>query len=749
MKQNKLKILWTMSLSVILLASCGSSDAKKWSYSKEDMSDFMSLEAQLDHTSDNECTFTADTEFELFNKELTAKDIIVFDIDEAKKNLSSSNKAYADYSVLKSASLPVTGIETDKDLGGFEVSFTANGVANYGMLINSSATVENAFLMVTKHEDESKTIYTDPQAEFEENYVKGKMNWEEGVKFAYQMVSNIASLVIGIYTGQPTAISGGIFGILGALGENFWSSGATIKDVMDKLNEIDNKIDRLSAKIDRNTQQLADEIVRAEAMVDQANLNTLNIAINDFATTCLAPINDINRNLADEVGAYYKNYIKSSQTVDLLLTKNSDNNYESTPLGDLTGTTNFSLTISNFPNASAHLAAHSNIVEEGFMGELDKDVDAAIAAKTDLPEGINKEDLRSFVTSMIYEQFTKQYYSANPSEAQNYRNKVISLAQRISGAAGTISILSSYVSRLQYMYNFASEIKDNVRTLCANLMQVLDFNTARAASACLFAEITSTELSNVFKTTREYIQTVYENVTKTPDTYSFTTSATLSGGFYYANYNISYSNPGNDCSLNIKFEMDDLKLAGLNIEHTPTSISSHYSLSGIQHARIATRWGLLVSSGTIDYDGDYIHYLADVGVVPHQSVEAAEYLMSLRQALSSCYRILTSDRNERELNSNDTSTWIYCVAQGNPDGEYFTYGKGYGYRENHTASCWAGRIFESSFVDAATGTSAGTQRIAMWARYAESHWYWIDDEYWAFSNIDNTNYFFSVDIVTE
>ena len=156
-----------MSLSVILLASCGSSDAKKWSYSKEDMSDFMSLEAQLDHTADNECTFTADTEFDIFNKELTSKDLIVFDIDQAKKNLSTSNKAYADYSILKSASVPVTSVETDEDLSGFKVSFTANGVANYGMLINSSATTENAFLMVTKYEDESKTIYTDPQAEFE------------------------------------------------------------------------------------------------------------------------------------------------------------------------------------------------------------------------------------------------------------------------------------------------------------------------------------------------------------------------------------------------------------------------------------------------------------------------------------------------------------------------------------------------------------------------------------------------------
>ena len=92
---------------------------------------------------------------------------------------------------------------------------------------------------------------------------------------------------------------------------------------------------------------------------------------------------------------------------------------------------------------------------------------------------------------------------------------------------------------------------------------------------------------------------------------------------------------------------------------------------------------------------------------------------------------------------------LNCVAKGNPDGDYFEVGKSYNFRGKNSASSWYGKTFEGTFVDAASGMSLGTQKIASWARYAESHWYWHNDEYWAFTNNNADNYFFTIDIAPQ
>lgn len=751
MKKKKANLLLVGSISMALLAACSNQENNKWSYSKEDMSSFVSVEATLENKENNISTFSADTDVTLFTEELDNDDVIVYDVDKVVKLLDENGKDYADYATLKAASVSVSNIETPNDKDGFNVTFASNETSkNYGMLVHSSVTSSNEYVMATKRQ-ENKSISKDPQAEFEENYVKSNGSWEDGGKFVVQMITNIGMIIVGVGSENPAAIAQGIFGIIGSLAENFNSGSATIQDVMNQLKETDRKIDELGEKLEKNTQQLADEIVRTEALVDQTNLNTLNLAINDFATNCLAPINTFNRNLADQTGAYYRDFVKSAQTIKLVLSKNAKGEYVSSSLSELGSAPNynFSLDVASFPNASAHLAKNNNIVENGFMAELDKDIDAAINSKKDLPEGVNKENLRSFVTAMIYEQFMKEYFSKNKDKAQEYRNLVIEFAERILGASGKVSILSSYLSRLQFMHNFNGEIKPIVRSLCANLLKTLDMNTARAAEACLFAEYSSAELEKDFKSARQAIQNFYKNVSETSDSYSYTTSAILTGGFYQAEYNASYSNPGNECKLNVTFNADKIEMSGINVSRTKDDMSKHASISAMQHSRIATRWNLLRSAGTVDGKSDYIHYLANSNVISQASLDAANTMISLKKANPSAYRILTGDRTERDLNNTDTSLSLNCVAKGNPGGDYFEVSKSYNYRSQKNASSWYGKTYEGTFVDASNGISLGTQKIASWARYAETHWYWNNDEYWAFTNDNANNYFFTVDIATQ
>ncbi len=751
MNKTKTNLLAAFSICLALLSSCGNQDQtpEGWAYTKEDMSKFISLDAVLVDKGNNVLTFSNDTNVALFSNDLNEDNVIVYDIDKASKILEEKNKEYADYSVLKEASLPISLIETLPDKDGFNVTFSSSDSLNYGMLISSSVTCSKEYIMVSKAEGEANLV-SDPQSIFEENYLKQGSGWDEGGKFIFQIVSNIGTIIVGTAADNPVAILSGTLGILGTLGDNFLSGGATIQSVMNQLKETDRKIDELSAKLEKNTQQLASEIIRTEALVDQTNLNTLNLAINDFATNCISPINVFNRNLGDEVGSYYRDFVQTSETVNLALEKTSTGEWASTSLTDISDDSvyNFSLTISDFPNAKAHLASHNNIVEEGFMGELDKDIDASIAAKTDLPEGIDKENLRGFVSAMIYEQFMKQYFSTHREKAQEYQNLVIEFAERILGSSGKVSILGTYLSRLECMYNFGSEIKPLVRALSVNLLKILDMNTARAAEARLFAGDSYATLQSDYISAREAIQNFYKNVADMPDSYSFTTSASLSGGFYHAKYSTSYSNLGNNCRLGVTFSAEKVEKNDGSIFTSAEDMSKHTGISPNDHSRIVTRWNLLRSSGASDSSNDYIHYLANSNVISSSYLDAAETLISLKSADSSCYRILTNDRTERDLHNTDASTSLVCVARGNPKGDYFELGKTYNYSKTHTDSYWAGKTYEGAFIAASSGSSLGTQKIASWARYAENHWYWTNDEYWSFTSRDSEGYFFLIDLAS-
>jgi hypothetical protein len=585
---------------------------------------------------------------------------------------------------------------------------------------------------------------------FEENYVSKGRSWEEGGKFIYQLVSNIGMVAVGAASENPVAIVSGIMGLIGSLGENLNSSGATIQNVMDQLKETDRKIDELGAKLEQNTQQLADEIVRAEALVDQSNLNTLNLAINDFATNSIGKINTFNRDLADEIGNYYKDFVQSSQTIRLALEKDpTSGKYKSSSLSDLTNSPNynFSITLTDFTNSKNHLRNSNNIIESGFMDELSKDIENAISLSHDLPEGIDKEDLNGFIQAMIYEQFMKKYFSTHKEKAQEYRNLIIDYAERIIGASGKVSILSTYLNRLKCMYNFAGEIKPLVRTLSANMMKVLDMNTARAAEASLFAEYSYSELEKDYKSASSSIQDFYKSVKKTDDSYSYTTSATLTGGFYQAKYSVNYFNPGNECKLKVNFNVDELSMNGDKVERTKDDLESHDSISQNEHARISTRWTLLSSIGSSNPTYDYIDYLVANKVIPQNSLDAYQYIVSSNETTKASYRILTDNRKVRDLNSTDLDTVFTCEGRGNPDGDYFELNKTYKYRGRMDAASWYGKTYEGAFVDGRNGTAQGTQKIASWARYAESHWYWYEDEYWAFTDNTSDNYYFLVDAV--
>ncbi len=754
MKKNKTVALLTVLLALSFsssLTSCSDKEAEKWAYSKDDMTRFMSMDAVQKDNADKTITFSADTDVPIFDETIDMDDVIAFDVNEVKRELEKSGKDYADYSVLKKASVDVVDVKNLEDQDGFHITFKgeSDSSSDYAMLLHSSVSTSDNYVMVSRFVDKGNTGNKDPQAEFEETYVTKAATWEDGGKFMFDVVTNVAVMIAGGASGNPAAFMSGLFGIVSAVGETCSDKDATIKGVMDLLKETDRKVEELSNKIDRNTQLLQDEIVRVNANVDQANLNTLNLAINDFANNALSPINTFNRNLADALGEYYKDFITKPEKIKLALYKSGDA-YGSTPLFDLTESSeyNFEITLNDFTNAKKFLSSSGNIVKNGFVAELSKDIDSALSSATNIPDGVSKDTLNDFIRSRIIENFTKEYFSANKDKAQTYRNLMIEYAERISGLKGKVSYLSSYLSRLQFMYNFQGEIKSEIRAFCASLLKTLDTNTAFATQACYYAGYDYDELSTVYKSTRELIQNFYQNNVKEEDSYSFITQSALTGGFYQSKYNTSFSNLGNECSLKVTFQTQKVEMKDGAIVRTDEEISKHSGISESNHLRISTRWNLLRKTGSIsDVNEDYIHYLSSNSVIPSEAIEACEFLYSAKLASESSYRILSNNRNERDLNGSDSSLKMKCVGRGNPNGDYFNLDQDYNYRSLQESSCWSGKTFEGSFISASSGSSLGTEKIASWAKYNESHWYWKNDEHWSFTNVDSNNYYFIIESV--
>lgn len=287
-----LTVLLTLSFSGSL-TSCTDKEAEKWAYTKDDMTHFMSMDAIRKDNEDKTITFSADTDVKIFDEDIDLDDVIAFDVNQVKKELESSGKDYADYSVLKKASVDVVEVKNLEDQDGFHITFKGEeeSSSDYAMLLHSSVSTSDNYVMVNRFVQKDNTGSKDPQAEFEENYVTKQATWEDGGKFMFDVVANVAVMITGAASDNPAAFMSGFFGIVSSIGENCSDKDATIKGVMDLLKETDRKVEELSSKIDRNTQLLQDEIVRVNANVDQANLNTLNLAINDFATNALSPVN--------------------------------------------------------------------------------------------------------------------------------------------------------------------------------------------------------------------------------------------------------------------------------------------------------------------------------------------------------------------------------------------------------------------------------------------------------------------------
>ena len=609
----------------------------------------------------------------------------------------------------------------------------------------------------TKQEDSSETngfnttlkSGAEQQLEFEENYISKKMTYETGGKFAMSVLTNVGAIAAGAAFSSPTSVVSGIFGILNAVGDNFATSkGPTIKDVMDKLNEMDGKLDTITATLNENYNQLMTESVRTEAAVDKVLLEEQNSAIESFYTNYVMPIENHERDYSDYVEQSLKTYVSKEETSDFYIHKNSDKEWVLNSLVDVESTKEyeFTVTIKDFANSLNFLDKNYGTVTTGFTDRLSEDVESALLTAT-LPEGLDKETARDYVVGNIFETITKKYYEDNHDKALELRNEVINYAKQISGK-NTKSVIDRYTSRLEYMYNFGGEIKDTVTDLYSNIMYNLDNNVALAAQACSYASVNPDEIRSEYIDATKTIQNYYSSIKELKDNYCFLTNTLISGGFYRAYFETGYKDKGNHCSFHSSFKFEHVKTNRWGMpETTADDVYKHSYLNETDHLRIAARMKLMRELGLVNPD-NYIKYLVDANILAEDEYNSYEALHTSGWISDDALRFFTG-LNIRDMTGSDTGFTLTCNEAGNPGGDYFNVGWTGTFRSARTSGSWSGKIGETTYIDALTGTIQTNKRVAAYATYAESNWYWINDEYWSF--VDNLagNYFFILENVSE
>lgn len=619
----------------------------------------------------------------------------------------------------------------------------------YSLLFASALTLLSLTACGGKKADSSAEQFgaskEETQLVFEENYIKDKYNYANGGQFVVSIIGNLGSIAAGVGFDSPTAVVSGVFGLLNNIGGQFaGSNGPTTKDVMNKLNEMDAKLDMINATLTENYNQLMSEEIRTQAMVDKVLLEGQEAAIASFYTDYALPIENFERNYSDYVEQSLKAFVGGKEDVTFYVHKDENKKWTLNSLMDLDKEDRYEISISieDFPRSAEFLAKNYNTVSEGFMDNFYADLDDGIA-NTVLPEGLEKEDCRNFLAGNIVENITKNYYVDNHDKALEIRNDVINFAKQISGKAGK-SILNKYVERMEYMYNFAGEIKNTVTDLFSNIKQTLKTNAALAAQACVFANVNQDEIRNELVAAEDVIRNKYAAIKDIKDNYCYLTNTCLGGGFYRAKFNTWYTNKGNSCGFHAEFELDKvIGTTGAVLEKD--DVTKHNYANEIDHLRIVARMNLMRELGLVN-PNSYIEYLVGAKIINAADYNNFKVLRDRKWLTDDALRFFTG-LTVRGMNDSDKNFTLTCNEAGNPDGDYFNVGWTGTFRSSRDSGCWEGKIAETTYVDATNGTIMKDKRVAAYATYAESHYYWIDDEYWSF--LDNTagNYFFTLEHV--
>jgi len=740
MKRKSLALLTSVFVFIPALAGCNN-DAKKWNYSKDEIGEFYELRG-IDTISDTNRAISYSGKEYFFDGQISIDDIKVYNHtklqEDAKSGTISLSSDYIPYKVL--CNYEATVVSVENSYASIKVSYIDNSSDIFKALVHKDANVTQRYLEI-EGAKEGLGQTSDVEIDTEEDYIMASPSWAVG-KNVINLIGGITQLVVGSVCGVPTAQAGGIFTILTSLGDLFGAKGEpTIQDVLNKLNEMDKKLDDIQAQINRNHQELIDMNLLLELGISQEILATYENGISQFKADYAKPIDLLLKQFRYYIDDCFKDLVKQSKTIDMYFVKENNKwTLQSFSDTDHTNSSHVSLTVSDWTNAKKCLQNNNDIVGTGFMDEVQTDILSTIQ-DNNLLQGMTKSELSNHALLSLTDEFGYLRYK----DSRNDAIQIGALAEQFAEEISTGTIVRNYVERLKIIYNFVGESKQTLKDAFAGLCRQLDIYCGQAAEALRFAKENATSLANAWAAARSYISDAYNSIKETSSNYCYTTSCKLKADFFKIKYNLSYTNPGNDCVFHSSVNLEKIEEYNEEVKYTKQNLNEYDSLESTNYKRIVNKFNLLKSSGILGSSTTFTSYLLGNEVLSKDTAYAFSYLLHkgiVTEETNDKYASVITQRNMTDSNKNVKLT---CVARGNPDGEYFSIGWKGNFRGHEDDEYWSGKMLETTFFSGDTGAVINNEtRVCAYATYAESHALWIDDEFWAFTDCPNGNYFYMI-----
>lgn len=324
--KKKLLLLSLSSLMAIPLFSCSTEQAEDgWGIKEADYQNVLKLENQVSR-SNGKMTFTVEDEFGSFKGKVNSEDVILFNINKLKEIKGKKHYSYSD---IKSAEVEKETFSSKEDGTGFTITFSGDNSTRYGIIANKTTNLDNKFVFSGMSEPYSeKTKLHQEEGVWEKAYIETKADKGVDPTVPIQIEAYVVKFMIGIATSQPLAIADGVYGLLGMIGGAFKPAEPSIADVLEKLAEIDGKLDDLSAEIQKNQRELIDEAIYQEAQIDKALIALYQQDYTDYVTNYLDPIDVVERDYAQYIDYKLKQLVKNEpRVINIRYKRNEENKY--------------------------------------------------------------------------------------------------------------------------------------------------------------------------------------------------------------------------------------------------------------------------------------------------------------------------------------------------------------------------------------------------------------------------------------
>jgi len=744
--KKKFTIVLSSLTMVLTLAGCGDAKAEKWNINESEKQNLCWLNPYVE-VEETKSTIFVDMTNAIFNKKFEKDDLIFFDCSEAVGTASKVSENVLSYSYMKNHQLQYDSYVIGDNLSSLTLTCSYEVPEDFMILVHKDVCASGAFTTIC-HDDADEVKFTDltpeqqAQEDYEKKYAQTKIDWENAQtgKFLIDIVTNLGAIAASLALDSPITAVTSLFNLLNTISSQFIAAGPTMADIMDKLKEMDAKLDRILSMLESNQRQLETEAVRTQAAVDKVLLEQQEQAIVAFKTDYLDKITDFNSLYSVHVTEEFKKFVSNNYaSTDVYLYKNKRGEWCSRLLpefGLYPSDTKITFTMGDFTNSRAELQKNNNVIKAGFMDALYKDINNAISTKL-LPEGLPQSNFVYFVASNLAEGINKAYFNQNKTKAQEFANLMIHTCERYSGV-GAKSIVQTYYDRFKYTYNFAGEMKKPMTTFISRHLYNLDTAVARATTYLAYAELDDSNLAKIYKATRTYMNEFYQTTQKMDDTYSNILGYSLDSSLFNLHYEQRWTSKGNHPGWTGTLIQRYYEFVNGKLNIYDTNINNFASIQEIDHTRIKFRLSLLRELGQTKSE-TYIDYLRTTNIVQQKVWDASRQIIR-NNWCPSITKIATAF-TERDMDDRDKSISLKCTEKSHGDSHYFSEGNWYNFRGSRNSGDWHGRILESTMLDYNTGNVLSDKMVCARARYSEGHWYWRVDEDWLFTTYDGVYVF--------